>query len=344
MAITPASPMSAPGLKVGGADRLELFQTVFSGMVLDAAMKKTVLDGWTYTRPCQGKKAESFPLVGDATAGYHAAAGDEVVAQTIEHNERIVNLDRPLVSAVRIDDWEDLVNHFELYGRYATKLGNAIAALSDKHKMYQIYSSARGELKGGTALANIPSGLYDTGTTVVNTNLAGAKDDTNVGARANALAYSIMEVEQGMAEKEVDVATPKLGIVKPTDYFAMHQAAIDKTCPWLNIDYKGKNTYGEYARLMVGNTEIKMSNEWKAIAGTDQASSGAFAKYYGNLTDVEALVTCDEAVASLSGMNMQIEKGRDFIHQNDMVIARMAEGHETFRPECAGVIRSAVEV
>ncbi len=335
------TPIVAPGQDKGGsADRLALFQTVFSGMVLDAYMKKTVLDGWTYTRAVAGKKAESFPLVGEVTAGYHANAGAEVVAQDVEHNERIVNLDRPLVAAVRIDDWEDLVNHFELYGRYASKLGNAIAALSDKHKMYQIASAAIGELKGGTAIANIPDGLHASGSTVLAEALADAKTATNAGDRANALAYSFMDMEQAMALKDVDVATAKLAIVKPTDYFAMHQGALDKTCPWLNLDYKGSNTYGEYARLMVGNTEIKMSNEWDAIANVNQTSTGAFTKYFGDLTKVEALVTTPEAVASLSGMNLQMEKGRDYMHQNDMLIARKAEGHESFRPECAGIITS----
>lgn len=339
MAITD---ITNPGLPEGTADtpanRLLLFQTVFSGVVLDAVFANSMLEGATYTRPCQGKKADSFDLVGDATAGYHAAVGDAVSGQDIGHQARIVALDRPVVSAVRVDDWENLVNHFELYGRYAMKLGKAIAKLVDHHKQFQVLRAAQGKLKDGSSIANVPSGMYTAGTVKTMTLSASAvKDASNVDTIANDIAYNLMEIEADMADKEVELSTPKLAIVGNADYMALHQAAIKGTCPWLHLDYKGANTFGTYAPLKIGNITVKGGSNF--IGGLNKINTDeGYELYYGDASKLRALVLTEEAVCTLEGMGVQLEKGRDFIHQNDMLIARKADGHETFLPENAGAL------
>jgi hypothetical protein len=78
----------------------------------------------------QGKSA-SFPATWKVSAGYHTP-GSEIVGQTSNINERVINIDN-LRGSVFIANIDEAKNHFEYRSEYARSAGLALANAWDKN-------------------------------------------------------------------------------------------------------------------------------------------------------------------------------------------------------------------
>ena len=124
--------ISNPGQKLSTGDRDALFMKVFSGEVLTAFARNTVMMSRHQVRTIDHGKSASFAVMGRTRAKY-LAPGDSLDDQRkkMEHNERVIAIDGLLTADCLITDIDDAMNHYDVRVEYSRQLGEALAMAAD---------------------------------------------------------------------------------------------------------------------------------------------------------------------------------------------------------------------
>lgn len=132
MAKLTANGISNPGQKLSADDRDALFMKVFSGEVLTAFARNTVMMSRHQVRTIDHGKSASFAVMGRTRAKY-LAPGDSLDDQRkkMEHNERVIAIDGLLTADCLITDIDDAMNHYDVRVEYSRQLGEALAMAAD---------------------------------------------------------------------------------------------------------------------------------------------------------------------------------------------------------------------
>lgn len=132
MAKLAANGISNPGQELSAGDRDALFMKVFSGEVLTAFARNTVMMSRHQVRTIDHGKSASFAVMGRTRAKY-LAPGDSLDDQRkkMEHNERVIAIDGLLTADCLITDIDDAMNHYDVRVEYSRQLGEALAMAAD---------------------------------------------------------------------------------------------------------------------------------------------------------------------------------------------------------------------
>lgn len=105
---------------------------VFSGEVLTAFARNTVMMSRHQVRTIDHGKSASFAVMGRTRAKY-LAPGDSLDDQRkkMEHNERVIAIDGLLTADCLITDIDDAMNHYDVRVEYSRQLGEALAMAAD---------------------------------------------------------------------------------------------------------------------------------------------------------------------------------------------------------------------
>ena len=124
--------ISNPGQKLSTGERDALFMKVFSGEVLTAFARNTVMMSRHQVRTIDHGKSASFAVMGRTRAKY-LAPGDSLDDQRkkMEHNERVIAIDGLLTADCLITDIDDAMNHYDVRVEYSRQLGEALAMAAD---------------------------------------------------------------------------------------------------------------------------------------------------------------------------------------------------------------------
>lgn len=124
--------ISNPGQKLSAGDRDALFMKVFSGEVLTAFARNTVMMSRHQVRTIDHGKSASFAVMGRTRAKY-LTPGDSLDDQRkkMEHNERVIAIDGLLTADCLITDIDDAMNHYDVRVEYSRQLGEALAMAAD---------------------------------------------------------------------------------------------------------------------------------------------------------------------------------------------------------------------
>lgn len=124
--------ISNPGQKLSAGDRDALFMKVFSGEVLTAFARNTVMMSRHQVRTISHGKSASFAIMGRTRAKY-LAPGDSLDDQRkkFEHNEKVIAIDGLLTADCLITDIDDAMNHYDVRVEYSRQLGEALAQSAD---------------------------------------------------------------------------------------------------------------------------------------------------------------------------------------------------------------------
>ncbi|MBK1871569.1 hypothetical protein [Taklimakanibacter albus] len=124
---------SQPGKKgQSGTDDRELFLTEFGQMVLEAWAETNDFESHTYTRTIQRGKADSFPIIGRKRDATEHTPGELITGGTVEHNEKIISLDKMLVDSAFVAEVDELMAHYDIQAPYARQLGESLSTTFDK--------------------------------------------------------------------------------------------------------------------------------------------------------------------------------------------------------------------
>ena len=160
MAALAATGISNPGQKLSAGQRDALFMKVFSGEVLTAFARNTVMMSRHQVRTIDHGKSASFAVMGRTRAKY-LAPGNSLDDQRkkFEHAEKVISIDGLLTADCLITDIDDAMNHYDVRVEYSRQLGEALAQSADCAIINELANMAAKD-------AAVPENIPDNGTGV----------------------------------------------------------------------------------------------------------------------------------------------------------------------------------
>lgn len=298
--------------QVNGAGATDaLFLKVFAGEVLVAFEEVNVTKDKHLIKTISSGKSASFPATWKVAASYHTA-GNEIVGQTSNINERVITIDDLLIAPVFIANIDEAKNHYDSRSIYSTEAGRALGYQWDKNVLQVGVLAAR-------AAATVTGG--DGGSALV---------DANYKTVGSSLAAGIFDAAQKLDEKSIS-ENDRYAYVKPAQYYLMV-----KTTDLLNRDWGGSGVYADGKILKVAGVSIVKANHLP----TTNVNTGP-AAYQVDCTNTAALVMNKQAVGTVKLIDLAMESAYDIRRQGHLIVAKYAIGHGVLRPECAVELKTA---
>jgi hypothetical protein len=315
-----------PGENAGGGDMIELFLEKFGGEVAEAYREALILTPRVRVKTLTGGKSFTFGATGDIASRYHLRGErrDENLAE-VEVGERLIHLDRPIVADTFVDEWEDLMNHWDIRGPIATAIGHAIAKRQEQNLMNCL-------IRGADA-ASGPVAAQGGGNAIVSANAATVAADL-VTALEDAVEYWNGNDTPPDGRFAVFGPGPYRLLANQTDFFNTD----------VNPSGNGSLKEGTVGRML--GVTILMSN---LIPDAD-TTGGAAPSYTVNgmvndyrsdgLNSVGVLGTSRSlGVVQLQGMKLEMEHVRR--HGGTYFLGSKAVGANILREEDCQIIRTA---
>ena len=315
--------MAAPDMTVtrsgqvnGGGDALALFLKVFAGEVLRAFRTKTKTADKHMIRTIQSGKQASFPAWGIGSGGYHTP-GTMLVGSSVNHNERIVNIDGLLVADRFLANIDEAMNHYDVRSILAEDTADFLGQTWDKNVFRKIAQAAR----ASATVTGLPGGSVIAGGATVETDA----DDLYDALLATAQTFD----EKNIPESDRYVA------LRPEQFYLLLNAA-----KVINQDYTdGTNGGVNTGKIrQVAGLQIVSSNN---VPDSTVAASGV-TTYNGVYDDVVALAWHKSAVGTVKLMDLAVESEYLIQNQGWLLVAKYAMGTDILRPEAAIEISKAV--
>lgn len=283
-----------------------LFLTQFSGEVLTEFEQACVFKSRHFTRQIVHGQSAQFPMIGLATSGYHNT-GDWIDSQNINQAQQVISVDGLLVSAVFVNQIDELENHYDVRGPYSTELGRSLARAYDQQVAIQSILAARSAspLNGRAGGSTISAATMATD--------------------ADILTASFFAASQSLDEKFV-MSEDRTCFLAPAQYYLLAQ--------------NPKLLFKEYG----GSADIS-TGKVKTVSGIELVKSihmpngnvitTGLAKYQGDFSKTVAVITNKWAVGTVQLADISMESDYEPRRQGTFVVAKMAVGHGTLRPDCA---------
>lgn len=319
-----------PGLKQGTEDRLGLFLKMFTGEVLTAFSQATVTGGKFSERTIEHGKSALFPIVGRAKAKYLKAGKNlDDLRTPIEHNERTIVIDGLLTADSLIFDLDDAMNHFDIRGKYAKELGEALAVAQDCAILAEVAKMVVAQEE------NIPTnqttGVKGTGKGLIATQTVATANYGETEEMGVAIFKELLSIKTKMSENNVPLADRNC-YIKP---MALNALIANKDI--INKLYGATMTIeGNNPPKLIGFNLIE--TPLLTEGGTDndnviQGEGHVFPATYKDTCQFIVAHPSSAGILTLKGLGM--EHARRPEYQADQFIAKYAKGFGGLRPEAA---------
>lgn len=297
---------------------------LMGGEVLAAFDESTVMDGRHTIKTVTEGRSWRFPKTWKATSEYHTA-GQEMLGNNIETGEVTVTIDGLQVAHTAIYDFDAMLAHFDVRSEFSRQLGIALSNAYDKNVIRANILAARtagvGPFPGGTVISD--AALVATG-----------------AIDGKAWIDAIIKANEALFEKEVPEDRPRYMLVNKKVFNAI-KFAKDTTGNYLAIrnefgPIQAGGIAGRGESLSIDGVEIYAGAAARLPFGTnDTADTAVHAKYRADYTKTTALLWTPDATATVKLQSLAMETERDVRRQEDFLVAKLAVGHGTLRPECA---------
>ena len=322
MAFGTTSTPSRFGYGQSTSDDRNLFLKVFGAEVLNAFTEKVVtLDKHNVRTIEHGKRAQ-FPNTWKATSEMHSA-GQEMLGNDIDTTEVTVTIDGLLVAHTAIYDLDEKMSHFDVTSEFSAELGRALARTFDKNGLRAIVLAARTSADGP-----FPAGNVITDAALVNSSIAATTGKSWID--------HIREANVDLFNKNVPDDMPRYLVVN-ADVFDSIKYAVDSSHGYMviNRDFgiQAGGVAGTGEVIQIDGVQIMRSNLMPTTNETSDTS--VYSKYRANYSTTTGIMWCPDAVGTLKLLDLNMEQSRDVRRQEDFMVAKMAVGTGTLRPECA---------
>jgi hypothetical protein len=292
-----------------------LFLKVFGGQVLTAFEEACVTRDKQLVRTISSGKSAQFPATWKVTAGYHTP-GNEIVGQTANVNERIINIDDLLVSSVFFASIDDAKSHYDVHSEYSKQCGLQLAYAWDKNSLQVGVLAAR-------AAATVTGG--DGGTTFTSAT-------TLYRTSATDLAAGLYSAAQTFDEKNIPEGDTKFGFVRPAQYYLLAQSTALLNRDWT---YGMGGNYSTGSVVQIGGIQLVKTNHLPITDLTANQTANMKNTYNTDFSKTAALVMTKDAIGTVKLMDLATEMAYDVRRQGTLVVAKYAIGSGILRPECA---------
>lgn len=323
--------ISNPGQALSVGDRDALFMKVFTGEVLTAFSRTSVMMSRHQVRTISHGKSASFAVMGRTRAKYLAPGSSlDDQRKNMEHNERVIAIDGLLTADCLITDIDDAMNHYDVRVEYSRQLGEALAMGADCAIINELANEA-------TKDGNIP----DNGTgadKVLGTGKAfefvTGLDVTQGAAYGNKILEGLLAARAQMTKNYVPQGD-RYCLLTPEGYSAVMKALMPDAA--------------NYHALFDPNTgKLQTICGFEVIEVPHLLNDGIDGKHALNkkIKDacLQGIVFHRSAVGTVKLKDLAMERARRAEYQADQIIAKYAMGHGGLRPEAVGVFVKEAQV
>jgi hypothetical protein len=297
----------------GNADAL--FLKVWAGEVLATfARQNIMMDKHTVKSISYGFSAQ-FPISGTIAAAYHTP-GVDILGTVVQHNERNIVIDDPLVASAFIARIDEAKNHYDTRSTYTNEMGVTLSNAMDANIMQVGLLASR-------AAANI-TGVTPAGRQLVNAAYA---------STASTLAAGITNAAQFLDENNIP-NDRRYCALRPQQYWLL--ASMLNTGSVMYQEVGGAGSYAKGLVPEIGGIGIVKTN----MLPNSNVTTGP-TPYRGDFTNTRGLVWHPSSVGTVKLMDLAIESWYDVSRLGTLIVARYACGHGILRPESAIELRIA---
>jgi hypothetical protein len=333
----------------------EMYFELFAGEVLAEFGKTVVAMPRVRQRALpKGAKSVSFPKLASVSAIYHDQ-GENIITDSGTNEagsaanyqlnnpkgETIIYADKLLLSSVLIDRLDEVLSAYDARAEYSRLLGRAIGERMDR----QIFRAI------GKA-ANAAAGLYYTsspsnvGQLTVAIGSGGYLSSQTTAAAVTAAdivnwAFNVKNDfdTYGVPQEGRTIALPPLQYTKILKAASSGGSGVESII--LNSDWAGRANGGvaDGVVMRLAGFDIVMTNNLPTTTDTtNKLVTGEGNDYNPTLTKCVGMAWHQEAVGVVKAMDLAVESEYKIEYQADILVAKMAAGVGTLRPECAALL------
>lgn len=335
MAALDASGISNPGQKLSAGDRDAFFMKVFSGEVLTAFARNTVMMSRHQVRTIDHGKSASFAVMGRTRAKY-LAPGNSLDDQRkkFEHTEKVIAIDGLLTADCLITDIDDAMNHYDVRVEYSRQLGEALAQSADCAIINELANMAAKD-------AAVPENIPDNGTGADKVKGTGKSFEFATGLAisqsadyGNKIIEGLLAARAAFTKNYVPMGD-RYCLLTPEGYSALIKALMPDSA--------------NYQALFDPNSgKLQTICGFEVIEVPHLLNEGVDGKHTLNAkyTDagLQGIVFHRSAVGTVKLKDLAMERARRAEYQADQIIAKYAMGHGGLRPEAVGVFVQTAQV
>lgn len=335
MAALDASGISNPGQKLSAGDRDAFFMKVFSGEVLTAFARNTVMMSRHQVRTIDHGKSASFAVMGRTRAKY-LAPGNSLDDQRkkFEHTEKVIAIDGLLTADCLITDIDDAMNHYDVRVEYSRQLGEALAQSADCAIINELANMAAKD-------ATVPENIPDNGTGADKVKGTGKSFEFATGLAisqsadyGNKIIEGLLAARAAFTKNYVPMGD-RYCLLTPEGYSALIKALMPDSA--------------NYQALFDPNSgKLQTICGFEVIEVPHLLNEGVDGKHTLNAkyTDagLQGIVFHRSAVGTVKLKDLAMERARRAEYQADQIIAKYAMGHGGLRPEAVGVFVQTAQV
>lgn len=335
MATLATTGISNPGQKLSEGDRDALFMKVFSGEVLTAFARNTVMMSRHQVRTIDHGKSASFAVMGRTRAKY-LAPGNSLDDQRkkFEHAEKVISIDGLLTADCLITDIDDAMNHYDVRVEYSRQLGEALAQSADCAIINELANMAAKD-------AAVPENIPDNGTDVDKVKGTGKAFEFATGLDlsqsadyGNKIIEGLLAARAAFTKNYVPMGD-RYCLLTPEGYSALIKALMPDSA--------------NYQALFDPNSgKLQTICGFEVIEVPHLLNDGVDGKHTLNekltTATLQGIVFHRSAVGTVKLKDLAMERARRAEYQADQIIAKYAMGHGGLRPEAVGVFVQTAQV
>lgn len=335
MAALATTGISNPGQQLSAGDREALFMKVFSGEVLTAFARNTVMMSRHQVRTIDHGKSASFAVMGRTCAKY-LAPGNSLDDQRkqFEHSEKVIAIDGLLTADCLITDIDDAMNHYDVRVEYSRQLGEALAQSADCAIINELANMAA---KDAAVPENIPDNVVGVEKVQGTGKAFEFVTDLAISQSAeygNKIIEGLLAARAAFTKNYVPMGD-RYCLLTPEGYSALIKALMPDSA--------------NYQALFDPNSgKLQTICGFEVIEVPHLLNDGVDGKHKLNtkLTDakLQGIVFHRSAVGTVKLKDLAMERARRAEYQADQIIAKYAMGHGGLRPEAVGVFVETAQV
>lgn len=316
----------APGENLSEGDRQANFMKVFSGEVLTAFAKNTIMMDKHMVRTINHGKSCAFPVMG-RTQAHYLGVGENLddKRKRMEATERVINIDGLLTADCMITDIEDAMNHYDVRTEYSRQLGEVLAQASDCSVINELANLAK---KDDGMPENIPQNdtLGNPGTGKAIEIVTGGEEEVSADY-GNVLLQGLINARAEFTKNYVPQGD-RYFLTTPEGYSAICRALMPDSANFAAIFDPVTGGLKNVCGFTILETPNFLNN---GIDGKHQLDNKL------KTAVLQGIVWHRSAVGTVKLKDLAMERARRAEYQADQIIAKYSMGHGGLRPEAVGV-------
>ena len=305
------------------ADERALYLKMFAGEVLTAFPEYTVFSDKQKVKTATNGKSQQFPLIGRMPAAEYHTPGQQILGQEAPLAERVITIDRLLISHLFIDNLDEKLAHFEARGEISRNMSRRLAQTYDNHV-------ARNLVEAANTATGITGDSTLAGSKITDAEFGSATAATKLAAWVDGLFYCA-ELMDG---KYINDGT-RWCAMKPSNYYFLVRQAQSSGYSLIDKDIDGQGSISK------GNIASLAGISLLSFPDLPTADYSAEDFHTTNCSNTVGIVWTKSAVGTVKAFDIGVETEYKVDRQGTLVVAKYAMGHGVLQPECAIQLETA---